>query len=335
MRGRYAALDGLRGVAAVLIVFRHISVWSAPDKSSLSFLAVDFFFELSGFVLEPKLPTGTGTSFTFLVGRAARIWPTYLAGLFLQFAGLVALSAADGRRAVIKAIAPALLLLPSPSNDQPFPILGVSWSLFAEFWGANLLFSVFGKRMHGRWLTLLLIVSGGITLAAALRFHNLDFGFSWMTLAPALPRTLFTFGLGVAARRTAFTMPMRGLPGALVLGAGLEGLLSLPVTSVSPLAQFGMVTLVFPVVLLVGRTLNLSGTIALVCGSLGEASYAIYCLHPGLGHIGRVLLRRTAIPEGWAVCCEAAVIVALSWLFAHFIDRKGRLWLKRQVSRVA
>ena len=52
---RYEILDGLRGVAAVLVVFYHIlemySKGPAYQHLNHGYLAVDFFFLLSGFVI--------------------------------------------------------------------------------------------------------------------------------------------------------------------------------------------------------------------------------------------------------------------------------------------
>ena len=51
-RGRYGALDGLRGVAAISVLIMHVSILldhsNALPKAGL---AVDLFFMLSGFVL--------------------------------------------------------------------------------------------------------------------------------------------------------------------------------------------------------------------------------------------------------------------------------------------
>ena len=56
---RYDILDGLRGVAAVMVLLYHVFndaksfyVWPTPvNEFYHSFLGVDFFFILSGFVM--------------------------------------------------------------------------------------------------------------------------------------------------------------------------------------------------------------------------------------------------------------------------------------------
>ena len=60
---RYDILDGLRGVAAVMVLLYHVFndaksffVWPTPVNEFFhSFLAVDFFFILSGFVMSLRL----------------------------------------------------------------------------------------------------------------------------------------------------------------------------------------------------------------------------------------------------------------------------------------
>jgi peptidoglycan/LPS O-acetylase OafA/YrhL len=59
-------LDGLRGVAALSVVIFHFMEWAYVDYSknfiAHGFLAVDFFFCLSGFVIELKNRCKAGTS---------------------------------------------------------------------------------------------------------------------------------------------------------------------------------------------------------------------------------------------------------------------------------
>lgn len=51
----FEILDGLRGIAALAVVTFHFMEWAYPDSSKNfighGFLAVDFFFCLSGFVI--------------------------------------------------------------------------------------------------------------------------------------------------------------------------------------------------------------------------------------------------------------------------------------------
>src|ERR1700760_1539755 len=81
---RFAALDGLRGVAAIVVVIWHLFDTGQPPVPS-GYLAVDLFFMLSGFVLAfaygDRLKADYPVVRGFLVQRFIRLWPLYLAGL--------------------------------------------------------------------------------------------------------------------------------------------------------------------------------------------------------------------------------------------------------------
>ncbi len=84
---RFEALDGWRGVCALLVALWHFQVGGHLDGIAAfrsSFLFVDFFFVLSGFVIayssEDGLDAG-GSRWTFLRKRFARVWPLHAAML--------------------------------------------------------------------------------------------------------------------------------------------------------------------------------------------------------------------------------------------------------------
>src|ERR1700676_1910725 len=86
-RQHFATLDGLRGVAAIVVLASHcINVfgfsWLIPHAGQ----AVDFFFCLSGFVIgysyEKRL-LGTMSFPEFVVVRIIRLYPLILVGLLL------------------------------------------------------------------------------------------------------------------------------------------------------------------------------------------------------------------------------------------------------------
>jgi peptidoglycan/LPS O-acetylase OafA/YrhL len=97
-RADLAALTGIRGVAAWLVVLYHVrsgAAWALPPPAlallSKGYLAVDLFFMLSGFVLwlnysDRLRAGGLGQAPAFLLRRLARIWPLHL----FMLAGAVA-----------------------------------------------------------------------------------------------------------------------------------------------------------------------------------------------------------------------------------------------------
>jgi peptidoglycan/LPS O-acetylase OafA/YrhL len=92
---RLPALDGLRGLAALLVLVHHSWVASnfpavgggaVRDVISAGFLAVNFFFVLSGFVLFLPAARGAGSlgaRSAYVIRRIARIVPAYWLALVL------------------------------------------------------------------------------------------------------------------------------------------------------------------------------------------------------------------------------------------------------------
>ena len=96
MKTELRALTSVRGIAAWLVVLFHIreSIAGLPDAAEAvlakGYLAVDFFFLLSGFVIwmrwsERLRSSGANRIPEFLQRRIARIWPLHL---FMLAAGL-------------------------------------------------------------------------------------------------------------------------------------------------------------------------------------------------------------------------------------------------------
>ena len=88
---RFRALDGWRGIAAPLIAFFHFHINSAISTSVFvrhSWMLVDFFFVLSGFVVTHAYAGRLETAesrVTFWKKRFARVWPLHVTmlGLFI------------------------------------------------------------------------------------------------------------------------------------------------------------------------------------------------------------------------------------------------------------
>lgn len=80
---RFVLLDGLRGLAALGVVSFHTVVVTNYMYLDSFYLFVDFFFVLSGFVLQPSMPQsfekfGRNSS-RFILNRILRFWPMLIA----------------------------------------------------------------------------------------------------------------------------------------------------------------------------------------------------------------------------------------------------------------
>jgi len=80
---RFVTLDAMRGIAAFLVVLRHTGTTAGGWFPEYSYLAVDLFFILSGFVLayayDADFERGMGFS-RFMKKRTLRLAPLYILG---------------------------------------------------------------------------------------------------------------------------------------------------------------------------------------------------------------------------------------------------------------
>jgi len=199
---RFLALDALRGVAALIVVLCHTQPFS-PWAPRFGHLAVDIFFLLSGFVLafnyEPRFRAGFSFA-EFIRARIIRLYPLYLLGLVV---GIVfppkALTVSD----IWEATAANLFVLPSyiPRIYAIFPLNGPFWSLFFEFWVANLLFALLRHRLSWNVLMWLLGCSAVSMLVSEKIYHTFNVGILWVDFIPGFARVIFSFFTGVALSR--------------------------------------------------------------------------------------------------------------------------------------
>ncbi|MBV9509845.1 MAG: acyltransferase, partial [Caulobacteraceae bacterium] len=173
-RRAYQTLDGIRGVGAVLVVMRHVPMLFGPVRVPESFLAVDLFYLVSGFVVAhaygERLKAG-GFFVDFVKTRLIRLYPLYLAGTLIGFAALtlkmMAGSADYGFSGLEKALQYNLLFLPYLNTSfvvnfgradvgQLFPTNVAAWSLFFELF-VNLVFArIAGMKLARLWVVVAL-----------------------------------------------------------------------------------------------------------------------------------------------------------------------------------
>lgn len=296
---KFAVLDGMRGIAALFILTRHTgNFWGFWLFKS--YLAVDLFFILSGFVIahayEAKLRHGVITNRQFFLIRIIRLYPVYALSLVLAsgvafYAGLSTVDA-HGVMAwqIAMTICLALLFLPSyvPGVPALFPLNDPAWSLFFEL-GVNFAYAVIRPWLTDRRLVALLTFFGLLVCFCSFKNGGLDTGFTWglRSIVTGAARCCFGFLFGVYLyKNRARSSSVRGAFLTLVTPVvGLAIVLSLPNLGDSNwIADFVCVALVFPMCVLLAACADKPpferGLLA-----LGSASYPIYVLHQPLGHL--------------------------------------------------
>ena len=238
----YEILDGLRGVAALVVIWYHVFEGFATSpldqKFNHGYLAVDFFFILSGFVVgyayddrwksRPGNVFGTGGKGVrggmgvrdFLKRRLVRLHPMVMLGSVLGAVTFLIQGSVqwDGTHvpfgAVMLAMLLGMFLIPAypgapyevRGNNEMYPLNGPSWSLFFEYIG-NILYALVLRRLSTRWLAVVVAVSGlclaGYAVGGLSGFGHLGVGWSLtdLNLPGGFLRLMFSFGVGLLMSR--------------------------------------------------------------------------------------------------------------------------------------
>lgn len=333
----YETLDALRGVAAFAVLLLHTRYWLWPGLARSAYLAVDFFFVLSGFVVahayDAKLGRGLPVA-RFLKLRLIRLHPLHLAGILIGAAAVAPAALAGGFRLspgeVGLALAFGSVFLPWPFPYQPphlFPLNPPAWSLFFE------VLASFAYGLTHRWLSQRVLIATVACAGAALCVKaavtgTIDGGVRWTTFETGLARVFFSFPLGVLLyRRRAFIPPGLGAWGPWPLLAVLF-LACLP-TVPAPWRAFydlAFVGAVAPMLVAAGTQASPSAAARPFFLTLGAISFPLYVLHEPLRGWLLAAAYRLGL-EGPAVGLAYLVaILGIAWAAAP-LDAAVRRWL--------
>ena len=335
----YLALDGLRGIAALAVVSLHVAgYFRLPVQPGHAYLAVDFFFMLSGFVIahayDSRLRLGMGVA-RFLAVRLIRLQPLVLLGVALG-TGAYLLHGGTGMANVLLAAVTNALLLPSPFllalRPWAFPLDTPLWSLAFEIW-INLLYALLFRALTRRTLSSALALGAGLVLAVSLTHAGLDVGFAWQDFQLGGARVLFPFVMGVMLSRYAST-------GAG--GAGWAHALCVPLLLVLCAPAFGggwydaaAVLLFFPALLFAAARAPASRHLDPLWRWLGRLSYPVYVVHyPFVVVVSNLLKSAHAGPAAaWAGAGATMLLVLVFAALAEkFYDAPVRAWASRRLS---
>lgn len=340
---RFITLDALRGVAAVMVVLYHTGFRLGTWMPRFGYLAVDLFFLLSGFVLaysyEPRFRQGLRRS-EFLVTRIVRLYPLYVFGLVLGTGVALLNLKRDGVTLDGDVIGFGLGLVGFPSYVGPHGPLYVFamnppfWSLFFEFWVANVAFMMVRGSLNGKVLGALILICGVSLLIVEKLFYTSCVGFEWHSFAWGFPRVGFSFFCGVAIARLHRSRPPRLKLPSWVFVLILPALLSLPLTGgMAHCYELACVFLLFPAIVYWGA--EAVERHPWVGAALGDASYALYTVHyPLLVAASSVLSTLAMRPSLPVVQFLFVVLVAtLAWGLSHVDTRvRARLLVRLRPS---
>lgn len=306
----YELLDGLRGVAALLVVWYHLfeafATSPVDQRFNHGYLAVDFFFLLSGFVIGYAYDERWGRGLRmrdFIKRRLIRLHPMVVLGALLGAAAFFVQGSVrwNGEPVstgmVLAALLCGLLLIPAwpgaghevRGNGEMYPLNGPGWSLFFEYLG-NLLYMLLLRRLPTRWLTLLVALTGAALAAFAIGdlsgYGHLGVG--WTLAGSNFPggmlRLLFAFPAGLLLARRFRPVRIRGA--FWLCSLSLAVLLAMPYVGSEQNHLFNglydtlSTLLLFPLLLWLGASGHATdAATARICGFLGDISYPLYMVH--------------------------------------------------------
>lgn len=338
----FPALDGLRGVAAIAVVVFHFMEMVNGDYSQIfighGWLAVDFFFCLSGFVIGYAYDDRIGSMgvWGFFKIRLIRLHPMVVFGSLL---GLVTLCANPLRvdqlpydpGSLALLLLTSIFLIPYPTMPEAgFSLFGLNspaWSLFSEYM-ANVAYALVLCRLGRRSLSMATAAAAIVLCVVGYREGNLWGGFNGDTFWVGAARVTFSFLAGLLVYRRKWLLRTRlGFP---VLALLLILPLVMPYADRGWIREVVVIVLYFPLIVMLGAGSLLGRPAVRFCKIAGEISYPLYMTHYSVMYIFGDYYRSTK-PDTWALTLviggSVAGLIAFAYLVMRYVDLPLRRYL--------
>ncbi|MBR5298114.1 MAG: acyltransferase [Parabacteroides sp.] len=355
----YELLDGLRGVAALLVLFYHIHEGFAfaeatnGDGNGLittlnhGHIAVDFFFILSGFVISyayddrwKKMSLGS-----FFKRRLIRLHPMLIMGAIIgTISFLIGGSQQwNGTVTPISWVMVALLLtmcmIPAipgvpyeiRGNGEMYPLNGPGWSLFFEYIG-NILYALIIRRLSTKMLAVVTVILGIIhTWFFVGNISGYDsVGVGWtidtVNFWGGLVRMLFPFSIGMLLARTFKPRPIKGafwICSVLLISTFTVPYISpMENLSINSLYEVTCIALIYPIIVFIGACgYSSDHYTSSINKFLGDLSYPLYIVHYPIMYLFYAWLIEKRVYT-WADTWVMATTVILSSIVLAYICLK-------------
>ena len=366
-KAHYDLLDGLRGVAALMVIWYHVfegfafASNSAIETLNHGYLAVDFFFILSGFVIGYAYDDRWGKSLTmkdFFKRRLIRLHPMVVLGAVLGAITFCIQGSVqwDGTHVAISMVMLSLLctifFIPAMpgagyevrGNGEMFPLNGPCWSLFFEYIG-NILYALFIRRLSNKALAVMVVLLGvALTLFAIFdvsTYGNIGVGWTLdgVNFLGGSLRMLFPFSLGMLLSRN--FKPVKVKDAFWICTLALIALFSVPyLEGAEPVCMNGVyeafcIVVAFPILVWLGASGSTTDKQSTqICKFLGDISYPIYVIHYPLMYLFYAWLIKNqlyTLGETWQVAlCVYALCIVLAYLSLKFYDEPLRKYLAKR-----
>lgn len=286
----FEILDGLRGIAALVVVLFHFMEMVYPPKENFfshGFLAVDFFFCLSGFVISYAYNDRVAKMGIreFFVSRLIRLHPLVIFGSVLGLAAFLfdpfsnqSETYETGR--IFLLFLSSVFLIPFPvMTERSFNLFGLNapaWSLFWEY-VANIFYVLFLYKLNRRWLLLLTTLAAGGICFVSYNSGSLMGGWGDASFWDGSVRISYSFLAGMLIYKSNWIIKSNlGFVGLSIL---LLLALLMPFSDWNWLMEILVVLLYFPLLIALGAGAKLTEGLKKVCIFSGKISYPLYMTH--------------------------------------------------------
>jgi len=355
----YPILDGLRGIAAIIVVTFHLAEpfsTSNLDKFvNHGYLAVDFFFLLSGFVMGyayddrwNKMSAGS-----FFKRRVIRLQPLVVLGMTMGALGFYFTDSTlwplihdvpVWKMMLVMLVGYTILPVPLSLDirgwEEMHPLNSVGWSLFFEYI-ANILYAVWIRKFSKTALSVLV----GIAAIALvhLAVSNGDVSGGWTLnveqVRIGLTRVMFPFFAGLLLSRVA--KPTRIKNAFLWCSILVAIVLYMPrIGGAEQVWMNGIydsvcIIIVFPLIVYIGASgVMHSERENRVCKFLGDISYPLYMVHYPLVYFYVAWVSNNkgiTIEQAWPYALMILIGgVALAYAVLKWYDEPVRKWLQKR-----
>ena len=359
----YEILDGLRGVAAVMVVMFHIfETFSGGNHAKQiinhGYLAVDFFFVLSGFVIGYAYDDQWKKMSlkSFFKRRLIRLHPMIIMGMMIgailfYFSASPAVFPMVSQTPVWKLLLIMLIgftLLPVPTSmdirgwQEMHPLNGPAWSLFFEYI-ANILYALFIRKFSNTVLAVFVFITGCALIHLAVTSPNGDVIGGWSINATQLrigfTRLLYPFFAGLLLSR--ICKPNGNIKHAFLwCSLAIIIIFSIPrIGNEKHLWANGLydslsIIFLFPLIVYAGACSKINNRIvSKICNFFGDISYPIYIIHYPVIYIFTAWVIDNRIPlnkawlEGLLVLFSS---IAIAYGCLKLYDIPVRKWLAKK-----
>lgn len=366
-KAHYDLLDGLRGVAALMVIWYHVfegfafAIGGTIDTLNHGYLAVDFFFMLSGFVISYAYDSRWGKNLTqgaFFKRRLIRLHPMVILGAVLGAITFMVNGSEQwgGDKVAFSftmiALLCTMLFIPAipgagyevRGNGEMFPLNGPSWSLFFEYIG-NLLYALFIRRLSNMLLALFTLAIGAgwlwFALTDAAGYGN--FGVGWtldtVNFFGGMLRMLFPFSLGMLLSRNFKPIAIKGA--FWCCSIMLIALFAVPYVEGKNMISFNglyeafCLMVVFPSIVWMGASgVTTDSRSTLICKFLGDISYPVYIIHYPIMYLFYAWLidnKIYTLRETWPIATGIFLFCILfAYLALKYYDEPLRRYLAKR-----